>query len=646
MVHFLEQCLLSCQAALEGIDAEIFVVDNNSVDGSQEMVREKFPNVHFIANKDNVGFSKANNQAIEIAQGKYVLLLNPDTIVEETTFTKVVDFMESHPDAGALGVKMIDGEGKFLPESKRGLPSPWVAFYKIFGFSRLFPKSRRFGRYHLSYLDDDQDHEVEVLSGAFMLLRKDVLDKIGYLDETFFMYGEDIDLSYRVIKAGYKNYYFAGTKIIHYKGESTKKGSLNYVRVFYNAMIIFAKKHFSKGKMRFFIFFINLAVYFRAFLAVGTRIIKKIWFPLLEAGFVYATIIGIKEYWEYFHKLLKDGIPYPKAFDYVAAPIYTIVIIGFMTINGAYKKPYKLKPIFIAASMSFIAIATVSFIWSSINFSRAIVGLASISSIFIALITRGVINLVQTGSFFFNEEPQKRVVITGEMAEATRIKKMVEQELNYAVSIEGVVITSPETQPVDHQIAVLGTADQLQEIVQFYKIDEVIFSNKGMSTEQIIGQMAQIQRDNLTYKIVPPDVNYLVGPHVIHSSLYGDTIPFPLQRKELKVKKRLFDVAFSWALISSFPLHFWLYRKPGIALKHLFQVLFGEKHLVGYIRTNPDGLPKIKEGVLSMMDRVKSNKEQEAQHSYGLDRHYARSYSLGLDFEILFKGIRKLGEIR
>ena len=226
--YFLEQCLHSVQKALGKLEGEVWVVDNNSVDGSVEMVQQKFPTVKIIANTDNKGFSKANNQAIRQANGEYILLLNPDTVVEEDTFSKVIQFMDSHPEAGGLGVKMIDGSGKFLPESKRGLPTYDVAFYKIFGLSALFPKSKTFGRYHLGYLDDSKIHEVDILAGAFMLLRKSILEKTGLLDEDFFMYGEDIDLSYRILKAGAKNYYFPETRIIHYKGESTKKSSVNF----------------------------------------------------------------------------------------------------------------------------------------------------------------------------------------------------------------------------------------------------------------------------------------------------------------------------------------------------------------------------------------------------------------------------------
>ena len=214
--YFLEQCLNSVIMASEKLNVEIFVVDNNSVDGSVMMLKKKFPSVLLIENKKNYGFSKANNQAIEKARGRNILLLNPDTVVEESTFKKVVDFMDENPDAGGLGVRMVDGKGNFLPESKRGLPTPKVAFFKIFGLSRLFPKSKLFGSYHLGYLNEHEINKVDVLSGAFLLFKKEVSDKIGMLDEAFFMYGEDIDLSYRITQGGYHNYYYPETSIIHY----------------------------------------------------------------------------------------------------------------------------------------------------------------------------------------------------------------------------------------------------------------------------------------------------------------------------------------------------------------------------------------------------------------------------------------------
>ncbi len=280
--HYLEQCLVSVMNALKGIDSEIIVVDNNSSDGSQQMLAEKYPRITSILNKENLGFSKANNQALEISKGEYVLLLNPDTLVEETAFRKSILFMDSHPEAGGLGVKMINGKGAYLPESKRGFPTPSTAFFRFSGLAQLFSRSSLFNKYHLGNLDPDETHQIEVLAGAYMFLRKKVLDTIGFLDESFFMYGEDIDLSYRITKAAYKNFYYPEIRIIHYKGESTKKSSINYVLIFYKAMLIFAKKHFSKKSYKSLFFLINTAIYIKAFFALLLPFTKVISSPFFR----------------------------------------------------------------------------------------------------------------------------------------------------------------------------------------------------------------------------------------------------------------------------------------------------------------------------------------------------------------------------
>jgi GT2 family glycosyltransferase len=636
--HFIEQCLLSVRAAIKGIDAEVYVVDNNSVDGSQAMLRERFPDITLIESKENLGFSAGNNLAMRIATGEYVLLLNPDTVVEESTFQKCLEFMDAHPDAGALGVKMIDGEGRFLPESKRGLPTPWVAFYKIFGLSRLFPKSKTFGKYHLGYLDKEQDHVVDVLSGAYMFMRKACLDKIGLLDETFFMYGEDIDLSYRVTLGGYKNYYFAGTKIIHYKGESTKKGSLNYVKVFYNAMIIFANKHFSKGGASFYTLIIRFAIYLRAFLAVGSRIAKRIAFPALEALLVFGATIGIKEYWEYIHKIQKDKMPYPAEFDYIAAPAYALVFITFLWIAGGYKRPYRAKPIQTAAIAGFVAIATMSYLFPSINFSRMIVGLTSVAMAVIALLDRNILNYARTGNFFFTEQSKKRVVIVGIDSETARIAKLIRSELDYPVEIEGTVrITEDRTHLKDDS---LGTLSQLGEIVRIYKVDEVIFANKNFATEEILNAMSALHLPALRYKIVPPDADYLVGSQVIHDTLHAEGGAFNLALPDLRFKKRMFDMIGSSALLLLYPVTFFVYKRPLRAFGNLWKALTGKVHLVGYIESAPKGLPALKPGLLNMAYRVRSNADSSVEHTRGLDRHYARAYAVELDLEILVRGVR------
>jgi len=259
--------------AMKNIAGEIIVVDNNSSDGSFEFFQNRFSEVKFIWNKNNLGFAKANNQALKIAKGEYILFLNPDTIIAEDCFEKCISFIKTKNNNCAVGIKMIDGKGRFLKESKRSFPSPFTALYKLFGFSKLFPHSGIFSKYHLGSLDENKNHEVEVLAGAFMMIPKKILDITGGFDEDFFMYAEDIDLSYRIQKAGFKNYYFAESTMIHFKGESTKKGSLNYVVIFYKAMSIFVKKHYGK-RGRLFSFFIHAAIIIRASISAISRLLK------------------------------------------------------------------------------------------------------------------------------------------------------------------------------------------------------------------------------------------------------------------------------------------------------------------------------------------------------------------------------------
>ena len=241
--YYLAQCLHAVLKALEGIDGEVVVVDNDSQDDSIEYARSKFPQVTFIENHENVGFAKANNLAIRRSQAEYVMLLNPDTIVNEHLLQDCISLLDSNPEIGATGVRMLNENGTFAPESRRGVPTPFTAFCKMSGLARIFPKNRLFGRYYMKYLDERKATPIEVISGACMFIRKSVLDECGLLDESFFMYGEDIDLSYRMLKTGKLNYYLP-TRLLHYKGESTHKNTFRYVYVFYEAMYIFFRKHY------------------------------------------------------------------------------------------------------------------------------------------------------------------------------------------------------------------------------------------------------------------------------------------------------------------------------------------------------------------------------------------------------------------
>ncbi|MDX1906596.1 MAG: glycosyltransferase [Bacteroidia bacterium] len=635
--HFLWQCLQAVLRASEGLVVEVIVVDNASSDGSVEMLHAwAHPQIRIIANTDNPGFSKANNQGIACATGRHILLLNPDTLVSEDTFRTCVDFMDAHPEAGALGVHMIDGTGRFLPESKRALPTPWVSFYKIFGLSDLFPRNRRFGKYHLTYLDKRQNHQIEVLSGAFMWLRKSLLDQIGGLDEAFFMYGEDIDMSWRVIQAGYQNYYLADTTILHYKGESTQKGSLNYVRVFYQAMIIFARKHFGGRQKQVFIAAIRLAVYFRALLAILRRGVDRAGFMLLEGGLIYAVMYAIQAYWEHYVKYIEGGA-YPPEFEQVYMPVYTGVFMLLLWLAGAYRKPYQLRPLILAPLGGFIAIATVTYMFPVVkNFSRAIVGLSAVFTMLVAMTTRGIIHHRERGNFFFTEPSRRRVILVGTPAGVLRLDHLVRRELDYPVEIAGHAVLGAASAYTD----LLGQVADLRSLIRLYQADELVFCGETLEAGYMIAEMDRLSDTGVAFKIAPPDAEYLIGPHEVITARDPNYTRSVLSQPEGLRTKRIVDLISASLLLAGFPVMAWAYQRPAAALRALGDVLTGQRHMVGYAGAG-ERLPRLKAGLLNLTVRIRPPKTPANPDA--LDALYARSYSWELDLEIILKGWKYIG---
>lgn len=635
--HFLEQCLHSVYKAAEGTAAEIFVVDNHSADGSAQLIREKFPNLSFIENTENVGFSKANNQAIRLAKGEYILLLNPDTVVEESTFRKIIAFMDSHLDAGGLGVKMIDGKGNFLPESKRGLPTPEVAFYKMFGISKLFPHSKRFGRYHLSYLNENEVHCVDVLAGAFMLLRKETLDKTGLLDETFFMYGEDIDLSYRITQTGYKNYYFPETTIIHYKGESTKKGSLNYVKVFYNAMIIFARKHFSGGKAGFFTFILQLAIWLRAFLSILNRVAGKVFLPVFDAAVIYLGYLFFTPVWE---NLRFEPGHFPSHFLMIAVPVYIVFWLTGILGSGGYKKPVSIYKLVRGLFWGTIAILLVySLVSEEYRFSRVMIFMGFVWSMVSLVLSRFIFHSLKIKGFRLDLKKTKRIAIVGHSTEAQRVKKLVEDS-QIMSELAGFIALDA----TDRGEYYLGEIQQLPEIIRINRIDEVIFCADNIPSAQIIRTMLELTHLDIDYKIAPPESISIIGSNSIHTA--GDLYVVNLNsiaKPSNKRKKRTFDVAFGLLLLVFSPLVIWFYKNKKQLFQAVFNVLSGKKSWIGYCPQLPDysKLPQIKPGILSPADLF-PDVTRDTEKSERLNMLYAKDYSLVTDAEIIIKSWKNL----
>jgi len=642
--YFLEQALLSVRKAVEklGAPVEVFVVDNNSVDGSVAMVRARFPEVILLENHDNPGFAKANNQALRQARGRYVLLLNPDTVVEEDTFQACCRFMEEHPDAGGLGVKMLDGRGQFLPESKRGLPTPWVAFYKIFGLAWLFPRSRKFGRYHLGFLDKDQTHPVDVLSGAFMLMRSEALAQVGLLDEDYFMYGEDIDLSYRLTQGGWKNYYYPGTRIIHYKGESTKRTSVNYVFVFYRAMVIFARKHFAPDRAEAFSLLLNVAIWLRALVAVVARAVVGAAPVLFDALLILGGMYLLKTYWEHNHRYVLG--PYPPRYMLMAVPAYIVVWLTAAYFSGAYDRQARTSQVVRGVLLGTVLISAVSNFLDYWRFSKALIVLGGAWSVLALLGSRLLLQLARHGNVRLSQPRARYVAIVGSQEESGRVRQLLNQAAA-AVQIIGYVSPEAPTPEVATPEDLLGEVRQLADIIRIYGVEELIFCGKDLSASQIMGLMVSLpQQPAVAYKILPQDSEYVIGSSSRDApgDYYALDIALNLLQPAQRRNKRLLNVLSSVILLVGVPVLIWVQHHKLGYLRNCLRVLVGTRTWVGLRYASvPQRTPP---AVLSPADSVPLAASLSPATRRRLELLYAKEYGPGHDVSVLLRCFRELGK--
>jgi GT2 family glycosyltransferase len=620
---------------MRNLEGDIWVVDNHSVDGSVQMVREKFPDVHCIANEENVGFSAANNQAMRESSAEYVLLLNPDTVIQEDTLEKCVQYMDDHKQVGGLGVKMIDGTGKFLPESKRGLPTPEVAFYKMAGLNKLFPKSRRFGKYHMGYVGENETAEVDVLAGAFMMMRMSVLDEVGLLDDTFFMYGEDVDLSYRITQAGYKNVYFPETSIIHYKGESTKRMSANYVFVFYRAMVIFAKKHYTGSSKRLLVGNINFSIYIRAFLALIQRFISKTWLYAVDAVLLVSGLLGIKYYWEISIKNF-EGYFAPE-YPLTHFPAYTLIWILMVYWSGGYNKPYSISKVIRGVAAGSIAISVLYlFLPEAYQYSRGIIVAGTAWATFAFLLTRLVIHYREFKNLDLGQSRSLNTIIVGNASERNRVLNLLQQS---AVNHQFLGFVAMNDDSGDQ---ILGELGRLDELCLLYDVDEVIFCSKDVSSSETMYWMNKMGASKVNFKIVPDDSLFIIGSNTkdFNGELYTLEIKYELATERSQQIKRLFDVSMSLLLLPLGLLIGWFVKGSIIGFYvNLVKVLFGSYTWVGYdTSVEVDQLPKLKASIYHI-GQEKQNLTLSKTVKEKLNYFYAKSYRVEQDLNIVFKAM-------
>ncbi len=642
--EFVKNLLHSLHKALENYSSEIIVVDNASSDGSVENIEEKFPYVKVIANKNNVGFGKANNQGLNIAKGKYIVLLNPDTIVREDTFSKLIEFINSKPEAGMVTCKVLNPDGTLQLACRRSFPGPWTSFTKIAGLSKLFPKSKFFSKYNLTYLDENKVNEVDAISGSFMLFTHEVYKKVGGFDPQFFMYGEDLDLCYRVQQAGYKVFYVPNTEIIHYKGESTKRSSIDETKVFYNAMHLFVKKHFSSSFLVEII--LRFAIVARQFIAFVSSYKISLFsgvidFTLFTSAFVLAEKMYRPGNWTGFPDEVKPWIFF----------IPALLQLGVSTFGGSYKRnSISVLRAVLLLMVGFVLASSLTFFLKQFAFSRvvllltyAIAGVAYILWRFVAkvMFKVGVEDSVK----------RRKTLIVGSEKYCSELTKKLDKSITEIYTVVGFISeTADRIGNTIGNYSVLGSLENIVKVIKEEKISKVIFASHEISFEKMFGIVSQSDNINVEFLVAGTELDYLVGKS---SVTMLDNIPllkihYNISESSHKIIKSIFDVSFSLLLLVVYPftlLFSLLHRGKGSFESFVLSapsVLVRRKSFVGpkSISENPK-LYLGKEGVTGLWFLEKSNSVNKNDFNK-LDVYYAKNQNIWLDLEIVGKSFSKM----
>ena len=516
-----DNCISSIyKANTENHSLEVFLVDNNSIDGSAQFIREKYSGVEVIENEENVGFSKANNVALRKASGKYILILNPDTILEEGTYSRMIRFCEENPDAGAVTSKLILANGQLDSACKRSFPTPSVAIPRMLGLSKLFPNSRLFGRYNLTYLDENKTHVVDAICGAFMFIPKTALDKAGLFDEDYFMYGEDLDLCFRITKSGYRIYYYPDVTTIHLKGSSTQKTNISYVNNFYGAMDIFVRKNFT-GVPKLLSWIIRIGIFFRSFVSYVKRTLKNILYPLTDLVFLFISLVLSV-------RIRFDIFPNE---DYLfIISVYILVWLTLLMLFGNYsRKRLSLLKTFNAVLTGFFVNSSITYFFNEYAFSRGVILISTVISIIMLIGWRSVVlmyNFFKSKNILLNKV-NLLVVGNRELTQDTEEKLVAKYNVIYF-----------------NDISEKRTVADLREAIIINNIHEVVFSEDTFSNQEILNTISSFKDRNIQFKIVPS------GKELILSKLTSNIDDISLIEIEYNINNKL-NILRQWVIATS-----------------------------------------------------------------------------------------------
>ncbi|MBD3225860.1 MAG: glycosyltransferase, partial [Caldithrix sp.] len=552
--EFLEHALHSVERALNGISSEVFVVDNASVDGSGQMVKKRFPDVHLIESDTNLGFSAANNLALKKARGRFIVLLNPDTVVQEDTFSKLLDFFEEYPDCSAVTPKILNPDGTFSVDCRHSIPTPLTAFWKMIGFAGLFPRSRIFGKYNLTYMDENEISQVEAISGSFMMMRRSMVKKVGFLDEDFFMYCEDIDYCHRINQQGGKIYYVPNSQIIHYKGESTKKNNLDYAVNFNRSLYKFYKKHYQQKYVYPFKWLILLGTVLRA-IFIFFRNNLKIYYPVILDMIILNVVMFISFYLRYeiksgFH--LNDFFSQYIVINVITTITYVLASLSFESLN---KERYSVSKIIKANGLTYLLVAALTFFLKQFAYSRGVVLVSALISPVLMVAWRIILRAYsrRTSSALGEDFWLKRTLIVGFDEETKSLLKKLQDRVDTSLNIVGIV--GQKKADIGKQlqgIHVVTSLDQLPEYLRLHTINLVLFTTHKISYESILTTMAFVQNPRIDFKMVPGHLEFMIGKSSIErlDNLPMVDIEYPYGKLFNRFVKRMFDLMVSGMVLT------------------------------------------------------------------------------------------------
>jgi O-antigen biosynthesis protein len=635
--HFIIKCLESIyKSKKNNFDIEVIVVDNASVDGSNTVIKDLYPQVILIENSENVGFAKANNQGFRIAKGQYILALNPDTIIQEDTLTISLEYMMQNPNCGVCGVKMIDGSGAYLPESKRGLPTLWNSFCKFSGLTNFFPNSKIFSGYYMGHLSEDNVHDVEVLCGAFMLFKSKPLMHIGGFDEDYFMYGEDIDLSLRFKNEGYRVVYLPTTRIIHFKGESSKKASFNYIKNFYNAMLIYVRKNYNGWNGIMMKFFIRMAIYFSALASYIKNNIIANTHLFIDGIILYGTIGIIRILWGKYY--FDDATYFNNQASLINDVSFVFFTIGALWFFGHYDKNWKVKRLLTGIAVgTFMVLVVFALLPVNLRSSRALILIDSL----IATIVIYIIKAFRLKFFhWLTKNKNKKYLVVANESNALRIADIIKQN-DAEAQIVGTI--APKIVPQHENSFYINTLDKLGDVVKMMKAEYVVFSNDDMNLQQILDQMILPDKD-VKYLITGGDKDTVIGSSKNSKSknLFFAESSYKLSQSFYLRLKRMFDVVISVCFIVLAPILLLFISNKKSIYSNVFKVMLGNKSWVGYVdESSIFSLPNLKNGVFDVSSLIGDIEYYPLLQDINMaNTFYAKMYGIGTDFKIIVNNIK------